>query len=343
MDALRVAVIGCGLIGSRRARAVVKHPDTVLETVVDVREDPARAVAAELGCRWSVVASETVTDPSVDVVIVSTSNDQLASIGEAALRAGKDVLIEKPMGRNLMEALALQHAAGESGRCLKVGFNHRYHPAIARARAIIEEGRIGGLINVRARYGHGGRPGYEKEWRGNPELAGGGELTDQGVHVLDLLQSILGAPSGVFCVTQTAVWPIAPLEDNAFGLLRYSNGVVALFHTSWTQWKNLFSLEVFGTDGYVVIDGLGGSYGVETLTLGRRRREGGVPDVQQETFPGADESWEREWDEFVDALRHGRPYQGTPDDGLAVMRTLDALYRSAAQATVTAVENGTPS
>jgi len=218
------------------------HPDSALEVVVDVREDAARALAAACRCRWALDWAPAVADPAVNVVVVSTPNDQLVPVALAALDAGKDVLIEKPMGRDLPEARRLERAAADSGRRLKIGFNHRYHPAIAQARALAAAGRIGDLINVRVRYGHGGRAGYEKEWRGDAARAGGGELTDQGIHVLDLLQCLLGLPGEVLCYTQTAVWPVAPLEDNAFAMLRYRGGAVAPFHTSWTQWKNLFSL-----------------------------------------------------------------------------------------------------
>jgi predicted dehydrogenase len=149
-------------------------------------------------------------------------------------------------------------------------------------------------------------------------------------------------PQEVFCVTQTAFWPIAPLEDNAFALLRYPSGAVAALHTSWTQWKNLFSLEIFGRDGYLGLEGLGGSYGTETLTVGRRRPEGGAPDITRTTFPGPDESWRLEWEEFVGAMTRGTPYQGTPREGVGVMAALDGLYRSARAARPVVIEPDRP-
>ena len=329
MPALKVAVVGCGLIGSRRARIVARHAGAALDSIVDVREDAAQALAEECGARWFTDWRHTVADPGVDAVVVSTSNDQLMPVGVAALQAGKHVLIEKPMGRNLSEALRLERAASESRRCLKIGFNHRYHPGIERARMLVGQERIGELLNARVRYGHGGRAGYEKEWRGDPALAGGGELTDQGVHVLDLLQCFLGTPRDVVCVTQTAFWPMGPMEDNAFALLRYPSGATASFHTSWTQWKNLFSLELFGRNGYLTVEGLGGSYGCETLTVGRRRPEGGPPEIEESSYAGPDESWRLEWEDFVGAVVRGSSYQGTASDGVAVMRVLEALYQSA--------------
>ena len=238
------------------------------------------------------------------------------------------MLVEKPMGCNIDEARKMTAAALKSGRHLKVGFNHRYHPAILRAHEIYNAGGIGAAINVRARYGHGGRPGYEREWRAKPELAGGGELTDQGVHLLDLFHWFLGMPVDVFTYLQTTVWRIEPLEDNGFALLRFSDGAIASMHSSWTQWKNLFSFELTGNAGALVVEGLGGTYGPERLIVVKRRLEGGVPEVREEQFGSEDLSWQAEWADFIAAL-NGADYYGTPKDGVAVMATLEALYSSA--------------
>jgi predicted dehydrogenase len=262
--------------------------------------------------------------------VVATPNGILAEIACAALEAGKHVLAEKPMGRNLQEAEAMKAAADRSRRRLKIGFNHRYHPALAEAHRRFGEGRIGRFIHARVRYGHGGRPGYEKEWRGSRELAGGGELTDQGVHVIDLLQWFVGAvPDEAFGYLQTAVWPLGDLEDNAFALLRWKDGGVASLHTAWTQWKNLFSFEVFGTGGALIVEGLGRSYGPERLTMYTRRPEGGAPDTTQEVFDGEDASWRQEWEDFVRGAVEGCPMLGGANDGVMAMAMLDALYRSA--------------
>lgn len=335
---LTVAVVGCGLIGSRRAAWAASHSESRLAYAVDTRDEPSQSLAAQYAAIASADWHQAVGDPSVDVVVVSTPNALLAPIAIAALERGKHVLIEKPMGSTLEQAEAIAKAAASSRGLLKVGFNHRYHPAVSRARSLYAAGRVGDAINLRARYGHGGRPGYEREWRGNPALAGGGELTDQGVHVADLLRWFLGTPLEAFAYLQTAVWPIAPLEDNAFGLVRFESGCIASLHTSWTQWKNLFSFELFGTKGSLSIDGLGGSYGTETLTVATRNTEGGAPQVTTERFEETDRSWELEWNDFVGAIRNGTPYLGTPSDGLEAMRIVDALYASARTGVRTSVE-----
>jgi predicted dehydrogenase len=325
---LRTAVIGCGLIGTRRAEQAAANEASSLAMAVDSSEALAREVAGRFGGEWGIDWRDAVKRPDVDVVVVSTPNAYLRDVAVAALENGKHVLIEKPMGRDLAEAEMLADVARTSRGLLKIGFNHRYHPALRAAHERFLAGEIGAPIAIRARYGHGGRPGYQDEWRGDPMLAGGGELTDQGVHVLDLIHWFAGAPKEAFAYLSTAVWPIAPLEDNAFGLLRFDGGCVATLHTSWTQWKNLFSFEIFGSDGSLVVEGLGGSYGVERLQVARRNPAGGVPDADAVEYPEPDASWRDEWNDFVAAIRVGSAYWGTPDDGLRVMRALHALYGS---------------
>jgi predicted dehydrogenase len=326
-EPLGVAVVGCGLIGRRRVAAAAAHPGTRVRMLVDT--DPAAlegAAAADVAVArdWRAV----LADPTVDIVVVSTPNAPAAEIAIAALQAGRDVLMEKPMGRSVADALRIHAAATASGRVLQVGFNHRHHPAIQRAAQLVRGGAIGRLVTLRARYGHGGRPGLEAEWRSNPDQSGGGELLDQGVHVADLFQWIAGMPREVVGIVQTAVWPITPLEDNAYGLMRFDSGAVAQLHVSMTQWRNLFSFEAYGEAGAVMVEGLGGSYGTERLVRLERAFAGGPPTVHEEEFPGPDLSWAAEWDAFLTTV--ARADVGGADDGLAAMRIIDALYRSAA-------------
>jgi predicted dehydrogenase len=324
-----VAVVGAGLIGSRRAASAADQ--SRLEVVADVDGTRAAELARKHGARHTTNWEEAVADPTVDIVAVCTSNKFLAPIAIAALRAGKHVLCEKPMGRNATEAAQISGAAIEVGRVLKVGFNLRFHPAIRRAHELVERGDLGPLFCIHAIYGHGGRPGYEKEWRGNPELAGGGELLDQGVHLLDLSRWFLGDLDVVAAMTPRWHWDVAPLEDNAFMFLRGRDGEVASLHTSWTMWKNRFWFEVLGREGYARIDGLGGSYGVETLTVGRKRSVGGVPEESVSTFDPPDPSWDEDWGDLLSAIAEGRSPEVGHEDGLAVMKLVDDVYAQAAK------------
>jgi predicted dehydrogenase len=326
---VRCAIVGAGLIGSRRAAIAANSPRCEVVAVVDVDGARAREVATDHGCAHTTDWREVVADAQVDAIDVCTPNKFLAPVTVAALEAGKHVLCEKPLGRHADEAASMLAAARAYHRVLKVGFTLRFHPALRQARTLCEQGEIGPPFLVRAVYGHGGRPGYDREWRGDADLAGGGELLDQGVHLLDLSRWFLGDFSEVTGLTPRWFWDIAPLEDNAFVWLRTPDGRLASLHTSWTQWRNRFSFEVYGRDGYVQVDGLGGSYGVETLTIGRRLPESGPPTEERVVFDGPDCSWEDDWNDFLDAIELGTRPAADGEDGLAVMRLVDAIYAGA--------------
>jgi predicted dehydrogenase len=236
------------------------------------------------------------------------------------------------MGRNATEAAQVAAATRIAGGILKVGFTLRFHPAVRRAQELCARGDLGPLFFINAIYGHGGRPGYDREWRGDAELAGGGELLDQGVHLLDLSRWFLGELEVVAAITPRWHWQVAPLEDNAFLLLRAQGGQVASLHTSWTMWKNRFSFEVVGRDGYARISGLGGSYGIESLTFGHRSTEGGAPDETTITYPHPDESWDADWRDLLTAITERRRPEVDADGGLAVMSLVDRAYLKAARA-----------
>ncbi|MBI2915912.1 MAG: Gfo/Idh/MocA family oxidoreductase [Elusimicrobia bacterium] len=328
MHKFQVGVIGYGLIGKRRAEIAASDPSCELRCVADIQKPKFTPLLERNRTRWEKDWRRVTRDPKVDLLIVSTPNSFLAPIACDALRQGKHVLMEKPMGRNLKDAIQIYQASRKSSGKLKIGFNHRYHPAIQKARRLLQNGAIGKPINLRAQYGHGGREGYEKEWRGNAKMAGGGELTDQGIHLIDLIQWFCGQPSEAAAMLQTAYWPVRPIEDNGFALLKYRSGLIASFHSSWTQWKNLFRFEIFGTKGFLTIEGLSGSYGHPTLTVGLKRKEGSVPEIVKEKFKDEDLTWKKEWEYFILAISHRKKYWGAPEEGVAVMRTLDALYRS---------------
>lgn len=330
----RVGLVGAGGVGQRRAAAIARHPRTRLAVVCDLNQGAAVALAQGHGATVAASWEEVVESP-LDIVVVSTSHDALAPISAAALRAGKHVLCEKPAGRNPDEVRMAVEAAEQAGRCLKAGYNHRYHPAIARVRRAFEAGQLGPIHFIRGCYGHGGRPGYEREWRADPDRAGGGELLDQGAHLVDLCLWFLGDFASATGFVSTNFWQIAPLEDNAFGLFVTSAGQVASLHASWTQWKNLFSFEVFGRDGYAIAHGLGRSYGPEYALVGRRPPQGGAPAEERFDFPGEDLSWAREWEDFVQAIETGQSPQASGREALRTLEWIFRLYAAAREGRVT--------
>ncbi len=319
---MKVGVLGCGLIGAKRADALPKEDR--LAAVFDVTPERARALAARFGAEVSPNAQELVE--RVDAVIVATTNDQLVPSGMLAVAAGKHVLVEKPAARSASELEPLAKAARERGVRVKVGFNHRFHPAAQRAREILDGGDCGDVMFVRARYGHGGRVGYDKEWRADPAKSGGGELIDQGVHLVDLARWFLGAElTDVFGRTHTYFWNM-PVDDNAFLTLATARGQIAHLHASCTEWKNLFSFEIYARRAKLHLEGLGGSYGVERLYHYQMRPEMGPPDTVIHEYPGADKSWAVEWAHFTRAIETGGLLCGDVDDALATLRIVDRVY-----------------
>jgi predicted dehydrogenase len=326
---LNFAVIGCGLIGKRRAAQIAKDRDAKLIFVVDTDQKNGEALQELHHCRYIPEWSDIIASSEIDGVIISTPNHLLAPIAIQALTCGKHVLIEKPLGRNAIEAQAILSAGRQSPRFLaiKTGFNHRFHPGISKAKELIDAGQIGDLLSIRARYGHGARPGMENEWRSSKTLCGGGELLDQGVHIIDLIRWFGGDFAHLYGMVETKFWNIE-VEDNAYVVAKTEKGVNAIFHVSWTNWKNIFSFELFGTKGYININGLGGSYGTETLELGVRKPEGGKPEVSTIEFPGEDISWEMEWHEFKKSILEKRQPIGNGEDGLKANLAIEAIVKS---------------
>lgn len=319
---MQLAIIGCGLIGAKRAAAAAGH-----EIVVVCDRDRARA-----GALAQKTKARAVTDwrdavaADVDAVIVATTHDQLAAISLGALEAGRHVLVEKPAGRALAEVQAVAAAATKHKRIVKTGFNHRFHPAFMKAREIVESGALGPLMFVRARYGHGGRVGYEKEWRAQPAISGGGELIDQGSHLIDLSRWFLGDLTVDYAAVPTLFWDIQA-DDNCFLALRSGDGKLAWLHASWTEWKNTFSFEIFGRDGKLVVDGLGGSYGQEKLTFYKMLPRMGPPETTTFEFPGQDQSWDAEFADFAAAVSDNRRPCGDIADAVANLAIIDEVYR----------------
>jgi predicted dehydrogenase len=211
------------------------------------------------------------------------------------------VLLEKPGARRPDELDEVGELAATTARVVRVGFNHRFHPAIAEAARLVRSGRCGPVMVIRARYGHGGRLGYEREWRADRARSGGGELLDQGVHLIDLVEYLAGPSSLAYASIGTHFWPME-VEDNAFVHLRTDGGADAWLHASWTEWKNLFSFEVACRTAKLEITGLGGSYGPETLVVHEMSEQLGPPLTRSTQWPPGDGSWHAELEDVERAI-----------------------------------------
>ena len=320
-----MAIIGCGAVGRKRARHLA---GARLVHCIDL--DPQRAAEVAAlggGCVCGADWREPLRRADVDAVIVATPQDAQAQIVRAAVTAAKHVLVEKPAARNAAELRDLPQLAAQHDVRVRVGFNHRYHRAFQQARRLVDAGALGPLLYLRARYGHGGRRGYASEWRAQPQRSGGGELIDQGVHLIDLARWFLGEFVEVDGFAHTYFWDM-PVEDNGFMLLKTASKQVAFLHASCTEWKNIFSWELCGRVGKLQVDGLGGSYGVERLTWYRMLPEMGPPETMIWEYPMADDSWATEMAEFVEDVRRRRqPAAGLPD-AMAALTVVASIYRS---------------
>jgi len=321
------AIIGCGLIGRKRLNSL---DPAQLSVACDVEIDRAEALVASAGHgRATADVADALADSNVEAIIVSVLNNSLAPIARDGIRAGKHVLIEKPAGVSAAEIDELIALATEKNVQVRVGYNHRFHPALLHARKLVDTGALGPLLFLRGRYGHGGRIGYDREWRADPNLSGGGELIDQGVHLIDLARWFLGDFTRVEGHVATYFWDM-PVDDNAFLSLRTNMGQTAWLHVSCSEWKNLFSLEIYGRDGKLQIDGLGGSYGTERLTYYKMLPQMGPPETTTWDYPGGDDSWALEMQAFLEDIRGMRmPIPGLKE-ARAALEVVEKIYGKSA-------------
>ena len=319
-----VAILGCGLIGQKRSRTLA---GAKLIVCADVDERRAKFLADGFpGCEATGDWHIAIKRPDVEIVIVATTNDALVKTSLGAVEAGKHVLVEKPAARDVAELDQLIEAASKNYVQVRVGFNHRYHPALLKAKELVNAGELGELMFVRGRYGHGGRIGYDREWRAKPELSGGGELIDQGVHMIDLSRWFLGDFSEIQGYAHTYFWDM-PVDDNGFMILRTAKNQTAFLHVSCTEWKNLFSLEIYGRNAKLHIEGLGGSYGVEKLSFYKMLPEMGPPDTTVWEYPRGDNSWTLEFSEFLDDIKLKRVPSANLLDARAALTVVEKIYK----------------
>ncbi|MBI3563080.1 MAG: Gfo/Idh/MocA family oxidoreductase [Gammaproteobacteria bacterium] len=320
---LKIGIVGCGLIGQKRAKALGIGR---LVACADINVNRAKMLAENSGAKVFTNWKGLLALPEVEIVIIATLHDSLAEITLAAIEAGKQVLVEKPAARNPAELEPVIAAAKKHSVKVRVGFNHRYHRAFRKARELFEADKLGDLMFIRARYGHGGRVGYDKEWRAEPDLSGGGELIDQGPHLIDLSRWFLGEFTDIEGFAHTYYWDM-PVDDNGFMLLKTARRQVAFLHASCTEWKNLFSMEIYGRNAKLEISGLGGSYGIERLTYYKMLPEMGPPETTTWEYPMGDDSWAVELAEFYDDIRLNRIPSAGLNDAYEALKVIDRVYK----------------
>jgi predicted dehydrogenase len=326
---LRVAIIGAGNVGRIRASLIEHTPDCRLQIVADIDKAHAEDLAKRFRAEATTDCTAASSSSNVDIVVICTPTKFHAQAAKNALQHGKHVLCEKPLARSAAEAREIVVAAAQTRKILKTGFNYRHMAHVRRAKELIDAGALGELYFVRCRYGHGGRPGYEKSWCSDRDLSGGGVLLEQGIHILDLVRHLLGEPEHVLAQAPRFFWNFPDVEDNCFVLLRTASSQIAQLHVSWTQWINIFCFEIFGRDGYLSLLGRDRHYGPQQLIWGQRQKNHGRPIEQRFDFAPPDDSWDREWSDFLSAVRTNREPMGSAVDGLQALHLVDAAYESA--------------
>jgi 1,5-anhydro-D-fructose reductase (1,5-anhydro-D-mannitol-forming) len=327
---MRCLIIGYGYMGKIRYRVLRHHPQVREIKVWDPYIDREKAgLGADL-----LGADSSIPWDAHDAVFICTPNNVTADLCVEALNRGKHVFCEKPPARNFEEFRRIEQAAESVQEpLLMFGFNHRLHPSVQAAKAMIGEGGLGKVLYMKGTYGKSGGARFRENWRNRKDISGGGILLDQGIHMLDIFQTFLGRLRLVDAVLADSFWH-CDVEDNAFVLLRTNENVPAFLHSSATLWKHSFVFEIGCEKGYLVASGLlsqTGSYGREKLIIGKRQFEDealalGNPREEIVQFD-RDDSWSKEIDEFLEAARTGRPAKhGTLQEARQVMELIRDIY-----------------
>jgi len=326
---INLGIIGFGKMGNIRYQAIRKDGRGRVVGIVDPNLSPHLPEVQRYRS-----AEKLILDPAIDGIFICTPNYLNGPLTMQALRAGKHVFCEKPPAFNAKEVeeiIALEQKS--VGKKLMYGFNHRHHDSIKKAKELVDSGSYGRLLWMRGRYGKSVDKDFYNDWRAKKELSGGGILLDQGIHMLDLFIMLAGDFDEVKAFVSSLYWKLG-VEDNVFAMFRNQKGVVASLHSTMTQWRHLFSLEVFLEKGYIVINGLltaSGTYGEEIMTVAKNRTMAPAATWDDEghfQFK-IDNSWSSEVSHFFDAIEKGQAIEvGSSRDALRLMQLVDRIYAS---------------
>lgn len=328
-EKMKVGIAGYGVVGKRRREFIDRNPRLRTVAVCDQYFSEPSRMSNGVKCFPEYLQ---LLDEPLDVLFVSLPNYLAAEVTIAGLERGLHVFCEKPPGRDVRDIEEVIRAEKERpGLLLKYGFNHRYHDSVRDALRIIETGELGEIINIRGVYGKGRIIPFEGGWRAERRYAGGGILLDQGIHMVDLMRLVCGEFTEVKSYISNDYWK-HDVEDNAFALMRDSHGRVAVLHSSATQWRHRFTLEIYLSEGFLELRGIlsgSKSYGEEKLVIGRRNESSTGSDREETITYLEDNSWRDEIDEFADAVANGgRIESGNSRDALETMKLVYRIYHA---------------
>ena len=318
----KCGIVGYGEMGTIRADIIESHPELDWGQICDPGDE-----------EWDLEPDyKKILEDKPDIVFVCTPPDVTCDIIADAMDAGCHVFAEKPPGRNLQDLEKVTRAVKRNPDCkLQFGFNHRYHPSIVLAKEIADSEDFGDLLSVRGIYGKSGGPGYEDSWRNKKEVAGGGILLDQGIHMLDIMLWLCGEFKEVYSITGTQFWQ-TEVEDNAYALMKSHSGIVATLHSSATQWRHIFQLKLDLMYGYILVKGIltnSGTYGPEKIVIARKSYKEGEIGNPPEDIQSWDEdmSFTREVNSFITSIKEDNPIvNGDLQDALDVMKLIERIY-----------------
>jgi len=325
---LRVGIAGYGVVGKRRRQFIDLRSDMRTVAVCDQHFDCSGTF--DDGVRHYANYSSMLEREQLDALFVCLTNDVAAEATIAGLERNLHVFCEKPPGRDVSDIAAVIETERKFPHLkLKYGFNHRYHDSVREALALVQSGELGRVLNLRGIYGKSKIIDFRSpnHWRTKRAIAGGGILLDQGIHMVDLIRLFAGEFDEIHSIVSNDFWG-HDVEDNAYALMRARNGVVAMLHSSATQWRHRFSLDVTLSKGTITLSGIlsgSKSYGAETMTVAWAQPDDEGDPREQTTRYNRDPSWEDEIAEFADAILHeGVIVGGSSHDAL---KTMELVYR----------------
>ncbi len=319
---LRVGIVGCGIISEAHIRAYQQHAGRARITVccdVDIVRAKQRAELAG-GARAVCRFEDVLADPDVDAVEILTPHQFHADQVIAAARAGKHILCQKPLARTLEECDAMAVAAREAGVVLFYGEMNQTRPAVVAARRAIDDGLIGRLVGLQATYAQWQGGQYmSTPWRYDPEIAGGGELADGGIHFINMIAQVGGPIEAVNCITTRFREELGG-EDTATVNFRFAAGHLGVLFSSHAVglWPPTPEMVVFGTEGLLVL-------GHGKLTLHRRD----LSERSKVLLEGHNDPFTLMVGHYLDTVLDGAPSVSPPEVGRENLRIVLAAYQSA--------------
>lgn len=328
MSKLKVGIAGYGVVGKRRQHYINLHPQLSVVAVCDQVFTESFTDVSGMKCFRN--AAE-LLECDLDIIFVCLPNNIAAEVTIAALKKGVHVFCEKPPGRTVQDIKnVIDEEKLHPELKLKYGFNHRFHDSVREALRIIQSEELGKVVNLRGVYGKSRVIPFSGGWRSKRDIAGGGILLDQGIHMVDLMRLFCGEFIEVKSFVSNDYWQ-HDVEDNAYAIMKDEKGRIAMLNSSATQWQHKFSLDISLTEGYIELSGIlsgSKSYGEEKIVYGKRDEESDNGQMKSTTIKFLnDNSWRDEIYEFADAILLNKKIQsGTSYDALQTMKLVYSIY-----------------